>query len=101
MIQGLTNKQDIKVIHSIVSDELKAQIEKAFPELFPELFYQKQYDFTEFIDLFNKHDLPFTVGKKLCTKNEDMNKCLIVYSCYKAEVELQDNGYQKIRFFEK
>lgn len=97
MIQGLTNKQDIKVIHSIVSDELKAQIEKAFPEL----FYQKQYDFTEFIDLFYKHDLPFTVGKKLCTKNEDMNKCLIVHSCYKAEVELQDNGYQKIRFFEK
>lgn len=97
MIQGLTNKQDIKVIHSIVSDELKAQIEKAFPEL----FYKKQYDFTEFIDLFDKHDLPFTVGKKLCTKNEDMDKCLIVYSYYKAEVELQDNGYQKIRFFEK
>ncbi len=97
MIQGLTNKQDIKVIHSIVSDELKAQIEKAFPEL----FYKKQYDFTEFVDLFDKHDLPFTVGKKLCTKNEDMDKCLIVYSCYKAEVELQDNGYQKIRFFEK
>ena len=96
MIQGLaiTNEQDIKAIHSVVSDELKAQIEKAFPELFG----PKQHDFSD--AGFSGH-LPFFVGKGLCDHKDDRNKCLLVKTDYIADIDILDNGYQIIRFFER
>lgn len=99
MIQALavTNEQDILAIYNVVSPELQAQIKQAYPHLFK----PKQFDFSESDGALMRLDVPFFVGKGLCDDKEDMNKCLIVYSCYYAEIDETSTGYQLIRFFRK
>lgn len=95
MIQALeiTNEQDIKAIHSVVSPDLKVQIEQAYPHLFV-----KQFDFTGY-EFGN--GLPFFVGRGLCSDKKDVNKCLLVHSTYEVEVDETYAGHTIIRFFEK
>lgn len=93
---AVTNEQDIMAIYDIVSPELQSQIREAFPHLFK----PKVFDFTRLKNDLDALSLPFMVGLGLVDK-KDKNKCLVVNSGYKIEVDKASNGFTVIRFFEK
>ena len=93
---AVTNEQDILAIHGVVSDELKAQIEEAYPQLFgPE-----QFDFSDWEDDFVGSGLPFLVGKGLVDE-KDRYKSLVVYGSYRVEMGETSGGVTVIRFFKR
>lgn len=99
---AITNDKDIMAIHSVVSNQLKEEIEQAYPHLF-----RKQFDFTKLDKLFQGKvnlpftlDLPFVVGKGLVS-DEDKYKSLIVHPEYDLEVVENVLGNTILRFFKK
>ena len=90
---AITNEQDILAIHSVVSPDLKVQIEQAYPHLFVEQFDFSEYDFDT--------DLPFFIGRGLCDRKDDVNKCLLVHSSYEVVIDETQSGHTIIRFFSK
>lgn len=92
---SVTNEQDILAIHGVVSNELKAQIEQAYPHLFE----PEQFDFKDYEETFFCSGLPFLVGKGLVDE-KDRYKSLAVFSSYRAEIDMCGNT-QVIRFIKK
>ena len=93
---AVMSEKDILAIHGVVSNELKAQIEQAYPHLFKEVF-----DFSDVADFLDKLNLPFVVGRGLVS-DKDEYKSIIVYSRYKVELDTSPCGYHTvIRFIEK
>jgi len=91
---AVTNEKDIMAIHGVVSNELKAQIEKAYPHLFRDVF-----DFTHTKDFLDQLNLPFLVGLGLVDE-KDRYKCLVVNLGYEVELDETSHGRQIIRFVE-
>jgi hypothetical protein len=93
---AVMSESDILAIHGVVSNELKAQIEQAYPHLF-----KQQFDFGEWDEVFGtSEDLPFVVGKGL-VEHKDKYKSLIVKGNYKTEVYQTYSGLDVIRFIER
>ena len=94
---AVMSEKDILAIHGVVSNELKAQIEQAYPHLF-----RQQFDFSSWDQYFmyTNFDLPFLIGKGL-VDDEDQFKSLVVKTEYTAELDVSSSGYQVIRFFKK
>jgi hypothetical protein len=93
---AVMSEKDILAIHGVVSNELKAQIEKAYPHLFKEVF-----DFSHVANFLDKLDLPFIVGRGLVS-NKDEYKSIVAYSRYKVELDTSPCGCNTvIRFIEK
>jgi hypothetical protein len=90
---AITNEKDIMAIHGVVSNELKAQIEQAYPHLF-------KFDFTHWDNYFFNSDLPFVVGKGLVSE-EDRYKSLIVKSGYEVKLKETYVGTQVLTFIKK
>jgi hypothetical protein len=90
---AVMSEKDILAIHGVVSNELKAQIEQAYPHLF-------KFDFTHWDNYFFNSDLPFVVGKGLVSE-EDRYKSLVVTSDYKVELKETCIGTQVLTFIKK
>jgi hypothetical protein len=93
---AVMSESDILAIHGVVSNELKAQIEQAYPHLF-----KQQFDFSDWDNRFSPNaNLPFVVGKGL-VEQKDKYKSLIVKGNYKTEVHQTYSGLDVIRFIER
>ena len=92
---AVTNEKDIMAIHGVVSNELKAQIEEAYPHLFRDVF-----NFFPTTDFLHQLNLPFMVGVGLVDQ-KDKYKCLIINHGYEVELDETSYGRQVIRFIEK
>ena len=94
---AVMSEQDILAIHGVVSNELAAQIEQAYPHLFE----PKQFDFTNWDGRFNfTANLPFVVGKGLVCE-EDRLKSLVVRPEYEVKIKTNGVGTQILTFIER
>ena len=92
---AVMSEQDILAIHGVVSNELAAQIEQAYPHLF-----KQQFDFSDWDDWFNHSNLPFVVGKGLVSE-EDRFKSLVVKPDYEVKIKTNGVGSQILTFIER
>ena len=94
---AVMSEKDILAIHGVVSNELKAQIEQAYPHLFE----PKQFDFTDWDGRFGFYtNLPFVVGKGL-VEQKDRFKSLVVKSEYEVKIKTNGVGSQILTFTER
>ena len=94
---AVTNEKDIMSIHGVVSNELKAHIEEAYPHLF-----RKQFNFTKLDTVIGTHglNLPFSVGKGLVGE-DDKYTSLVIHPGFELEVYENEMGVRVMRFFGK
>jgi len=93
---AVMSEQDILAIHGVVSNELAAQIEQAYPHLF-----KQQFDFSDWDNRFSPNsNLPFVVGKGLVSE-EDRFKSLVVQPEYEVKIKTNGVGLQILTFIER